>query len=90
MTTATTDCQGQFLQNRSKQTTLRFNQAIEKRLRDRAGAAGRTLAMEIHLLLGLSLELLDYESERLHRPVDAYEGHSRVQDLRELMVLIDS
>lgn len=71
------------------QSSLRLNRDVEASLRKRAEAAGRTLAMEIHLNLSLSLELLDYESERLHRPVDAYEGNSRVQDLRELMALID-
>ena len=64
-----------------RQTSYVLNREVEKALRERATAAGRTIAMEIHLNLSLSLGLLDYEQERLNRPVDALEGHHRFEEL---------
>lgn len=65
------------------QSSLRLNRDVEASLRKRAEAAGRTLAMEIHLNLSLSLGLLNCEQERLSRPVDALEGHYRITELHE-------
>ena len=65
-----------------RQTSYILNPEIEKSLRERAQASGRSIAMEIHLNLSLSLGLLDYEQERLDRPVDSLEGHHRTEELR--------
>ena len=78
---------GHELPEAGKKSSIKFNKAVEAALRCRAQKSGRTLTMEIHFLLSMGMDILDYESDRLGRFVDVTEGHSRVKEIREAISL---